>query len=160
MAPKPDLAEIQKVKDLAAQGLSSREITERVKFGRTKVYLILNPDKQKAQNEHNNKTYRPKQKKRFAKNQLFYHNVNPDYQSYRSVRAEVMREHSRTWSELDKLAYKDLLKMRAELEKLEGVPYHVDHVISLWSGGRHHPSNMQLLTAEDNVKKGTDCGIF
>lgn len=31
---------------------------------------------------------------------------------------------------------------------------HVDHIKPLSKGGLHHPSNLQLLTPEDNLKKG------
>ena len=35
-----------------------------------------------------------------------------------------------------------------------GIPHHVDHVKPLAAGGRHHPDNLQILTAEQNLKKG------
>ena len=34
------------------------------------------------------------------------------------------------------------------------VPHHVDHIIPISKGGLHHPDNLQILTAEDNWKKG------
>ena len=159
MAPKPDLAEIQKVKDLAAQGLSNREITERVKFGRTKVYLILNSGKQKAQNEHN-KELRRANKRRYAKNQRVYATTNPEWNAYIRWRHELMREHSKQWRPEDKRKAEEIIAMRFRLEEEWGCKCHVDHVVSLKNGGRHHPSNMQILTAEDNMGKGAGCGNF
>ena len=35
-----------------------------------------------------------------------------------------------------------------------GIEHHVDHIKPLSKGGRHHPSNLQILTAEENLKKG------
>lgn len=35
-----------------------------------------------------------------------------------------------------------------------GVQHHVDHVVPLARGGRHHPSNLQVLTATENIRKG------
>jgi hypothetical protein len=35
-----------------------------------------------------------------------------------------------------------------------GIPHHVDHVQPLAQGGRHHPDNLQILPAVDNIRKG------
>lgn len=40
------------------------------------------------------------------------------------------------------------------LSKETGIQHHVDHIQPLSKGGRHHPSNLQILTAEENLKKG------
>lgn len=40
------------------------------------------------------------------------------------------------------------------MTKLTGIEYHVDHKIALAKGGKHHPDNLQLLTAKDNLQKG------
>lgn len=41
------------------------------------------------------------------------------------------------------------------MTQLTGQQYHVDHKIALSRGGKHHPDNLQLLTATENIKKGT-----
>lgn len=41
-----------------------------------------------------------------------------------------------------------------ELTKQTGVEHHVDHIKPLSAGGRHHPSNLQILTAKENLAKG------
>lgn len=38
--------------------------------------------------------------------------------------------------------------------KKSGVIHHVDHIKPLAAGGRHHPLNLQILTANENLKKG------
>jgi 5-methylcytosine-specific restriction endonuclease McrA len=35
-----------------------------------------------------------------------------------------------------------------------GIPHHVDHRKPLAAGGRHHPDNLQIMTATENLKKG------
>jgi 5-methylcytosine-specific restriction endonuclease McrA len=40
------------------------------------------------------------------------------------------------------------------MTEMTGVQFHVDHIIPLAKGGKHHPTNLQHLTAEDNIKKG------
>lgn len=41
------------------------------------------------------------------------------------------------------------------LTKGTRIQHHVDHIKPFAKGGRHHPSNLQILTAEENVKKAT-----
>lgn len=48
-----------------------------------------------------------------------------------------------------------IYKKARKTSKDTGILHHVDHIVPLAAGGRHHPSNLQILTAEDNLKKGT-----
>ena len=49
-----------------------------------------------------------------------------------------------------RLIYEECYRITQET----GIPHHVDHIIPLALGGLHHPSNLQILTAEANLKKG------
>jgi len=49
-----------------------------------------------------------------------------------------------------RLIYEECYRITQET----GIPHHVDHIIPLALGGLHHPSNLQILTAEENWKKG------
>lgn len=40
------------------------------------------------------------------------------------------------------------------LTRQTGVAYHVDHIKPLVAGGEHHPDNLRVITALENLKKG------
>ena len=39
------------------------------------------------------------------------------------------------------------------VSKCLGTPFHVDHIRPLCKGGKHHPSNLQILPAKLNLRK-------
>lgn len=39
------------------------------------------------------------------------------------------------------------------ISKKTGISHHVDHIIPISKGGIHHPTNLQILTAEENIRK-------
>lgn len=45
------------------------------------------------------------------------------------------------------------------VEKSTGEAYHVDHVVPLSSGGEHRPSNLQVITARENLSKHDTVGL-
>ena len=47
-----------------------------------------------------------------------------------------------------------IYKQSKQMTKTTGIQHHVDHIKPLSKGGEHHPSNLQILTAEENLKKG------
>lgn len=42
------------------------------------------------------------------------------------------------------------------LTKETGIEHHVDHIKPLAAGGEHHPDNLRVITAEENLKKGAN----
>ena len=54
----------------------------------------------------------------------------------------------------EKLEISEIYSQSRKVSKETGVQHHVDHVKPLAAGGRHHSSNLQILTAEKNLKKG------
>ena len=97
-----------------------------------------------------------RQKDRDA-NKSYYHNnpsVKPRKNSQKASRRIKEAAHKRELSkeELDKI-YKIYERSRM-LSEMTGIQHHVDHIIPLSKGGLHHPDNLQILTAEENLKKG------
>ncbi|MBC8551509.1 MAG: HNH endonuclease [Candidatus Brocadiales bacterium] len=53
---------------------------------------------------------------------------------------------------LEKIA--SIYKEARRLTKETGIQRHVDHIVPLSKGGLHHEDNLQILTAEENLRKG------
>jgi hypothetical protein len=45
--------------------------------------------------------------------------------------------------------YKECVRISEET----GILHHVDHIIPISKGGKHHPNNLQILTATENIRK-------
>lgn len=55
------------------------------------------------------------------------------------------------------LGYRDFLPIYAEARRLTretGVRHEVDHIVAISRGGKHEPSNLQILTKVENCRKG------
>jgi hypothetical protein len=57
-------------------------------------------------------------------------------------------------TDADKSAIAAIYDEAKRLTQSTGILHHVDHVRPLAHGGRHHPTNLQILTATENLSKG------
>lgn len=60
----------------------------------------------------------------------------------------------RSLTEAEKLEISNIYLEAKRLTEESGVQYHVDHIKPLSKGGEHHPDNLQIITAEENLRKG------
>lgn len=73
---------------------------------------------------------------------------------WQAARRAKIRGDNRSLSSKEKGLVREFYKFRDILNEIHGkTMFHVDHRKALARGGSHHPSNIQLTTAEYNVKK-------
>lgn len=53
----------------------------------------------------------------------------------------------------EKISLSKIYETSQMLTKRTGIRHHVDHIKPLSKGGLHHPSNLQILTAKENMLK-------
>jgi len=79
---------------------------------------------------------------------------NPEYYAEKSAnRRRNFRRIPLTLDERRKI--QELMRQARLLSKQTGVPHEVDHIWPISRGGWHHPSNMRVITKEENRKKGS-----
>lgn len=67
--------------------------------------------------------------------------------------ARRARQLDQTPEDADQNAIEKIYKECRRISQETGIPHHVDHIVPLSKGGLHHQDNLQILTAEDNLKK-------
>ena len=75
---------------------------------------------------------------------------------YMQRRKQRLREQTPALTELEQQQISQIYEERNRLNQAAGlIRYHVDHITPLAKGGLHHPINLQLITASENVRKGS-----
>ena len=73
---------------------------------------------------------------------------------YSAKRRARITEAEVELTESEKDEIKKIYKECHDISESTGIPHHVDHIFPVSKGGTHHPSNLQILTAKDNLRKG------
>lgn len=89
---------------------------------------------------------------RFARNGECIHCKRSDQRIRDAMRRGA---YPRDLTSTEKQAIHALYERAKSLTKETGIPHHVDHIKPLAAGGEHHPDNLQILTAEENLRKGS-----
>ena len=82
------------------------------------------------------------------------------YRTKEKQNNKTYRYRSKKFGELPSLTPEDqehillIYKECARITEETGIPHHVDHIHPISKGGKHHPDNLQILTATENIRKG------
>lgn len=84
---------------------------------------------------------------------------NPDKNCHKTnTRRAAKLQRIPVWqTALDGWPFEEIYELAALRSKVTGVPHEVDHIIPLQGklvSGLHTPTNLQVITAKDNAKKG------
>jgi 5-methylcytosine-specific restriction endonuclease McrA len=82
------------------------------------------------------------------------------YRTKEKINNKTYKYRTKKFGELSDLTneeYQRILTIYRECAKISeetGVLHHVDHIHPISKGGKHHPDNLQILTATENIRKG------
>lgn len=94
-------------------------------------------------------------KERAAERQRNWSKKNPDkHNDVRSMQRARKRKLTPPMTEEEKSLIEKFYEHASRLTKLLKIKHHVDHIIPLAKGGLHHPSNLQVIPASVNLRKG------
>lgn len=84
-----------------------------------------------------------------------YVRANSEVAAARTANRRALYKHGcEAMSEEEYKQVQDLYWLAKDLKAVSGEDYHVDHIIPLSKGGEHRLHNLQILHAEDNLRKG------
>ncbi len=79
---------------------------------------------------------------------------------YLQRRKQRLREQTPALNTEESELIQHIYDQRNRLNQDAGfIQYHVDHIIPLARGGWHHPDNLQVISARDNVRKGVKVSV-
>ena len=131
---------------------------ERIKESQ-KAYREANKEKRNAQK----RAYHERNKEKLLAQQNAYKKANKDkvYASIAKRRASKLNRTPSWLTKEDLAKIEDVYRMARRRSEVEGIQYHVDHIIPLQGkniSGLHVPNNLQILRARDNISKGNRYG--
>ena len=75
---------------------------------------------------------------------------------YLQRRKQRLLEQTPDLNQQEKAQIQKIYEERDRRNQMAGfIKYHVDHITPLAKGGLHHPENLQLISASENVRKGS-----
>lgn len=119
-------------------------------------------DSHKEEKKAYDKRYRadPLNKVKRYKSLKEYRERNPGKMAARKAAYRALKlSQTPELTDEEKLQVIEIYKEAIALRKTTGDTYHVDHIIPLSKGGLHHPLNLQIITASENLSKGNRCDI-
>ena len=109
----------------------------------------------KERNKEKLKIYRTKTKETRTKSMAIWASKNRDVRNtHHAKRRSAKLQRTVSWSNTDKI--KEFYTEAQQLTQDTGIPHHVDHIIPLQGknvSGLHVETNLQVITAEENLSK-------
>lgn len=85
--------------------------------------------------------------------------LNHRCRSCQKIRRGIRDAHERgakgKLTKKEKEQLNEIYQIAKKMTSETGVEHHVDHIRPLAAGGEHHPSNLQVISAAENLKKGS-----
>jgi hypothetical protein len=160
-ASKKAWQEANKERSRTASKAWAKENTEKVKASK-KSWSDKNPDYQQTYFKNNRERLNKANKEWYRNNTKRHKEATAAWRKANKEatlaigRRNCARRRGRVADQLDRLSPLEKLELAIIYEEaaLLGSGWHVDHIIPLSKGGRHHPYNLQIVSSRYNTCKG------
>ena len=120
---------------------------------RNKKYYSENIQSERSRSKEKIKRMTPDQLLKLKEYKKEWHKKNV-FRKMASKHRRREREKNDTPLTKDQIAIIEILyKQSKRLKKTLGIDFHVDHILPLFMGGKHIPSNLQIIPASINLRK-------
>lgn len=75
--------------------------------------------------------------------------------AHANKRRAIIKKCHLSNSEEDNNKIEEIYSLRIKISEETGILHHVDHIIPLSKGGKHIPTNLQIIPATENLRKGS-----
>ena len=164
-------------KERVAERIKAYRVANKEKVAEyRKAYRVANKEKVAGYNKAYNKAYYKANKEKEAERSKAYYEANKEkiaeyrkayYKAYYEANKERFLEHSSLRRarkrnsipkplrncEQERQRLRNIYKLRAVISEATGIEHHVDHMWPLSDGGPHWSGNLQIITAEENLRK-------
>ena len=126
---------------------------------KSKAWYGANKEKRKAYRKADYEVNKEKQKAQMKA----YREANQSAKNAHHAKRKASKlQRTPSWLTKEDLAeIKDIYRIAKRRSEVEGIEYHVDHIMPLQGkniSGLHVPSNLQILRATENLSKGNKYG--
>jgi hypothetical protein len=132
---------------------SNKEESLIKKKERNKTYYLKNIENERGRAREKRNRMTPDQALRLKEYKKNWHKKNV-FRKMASKHRRREREKNNTPLTKNQIAIiATLYKQSKRLKKILGIEFHVDHIVPLFMGGKHDPSNLQVIPATINLRK-------
>jgi hypothetical protein len=145
--------EFQKKNRLYNKKYSNKEESLIKKKERNKTYYLQNIENERGRAREKRNRMTPDQALRLKEYKKNWHKKNV-FRKMASKHRRREREKNNTPLTKNQISIiATLYKQSKRLKKTLGIEFHVDHIVPLFMGGKHDPSNLQVIPATINLRK-------
>jgi phosphoenolpyruvate synthase/pyruvate phosphate dikinase len=145
--------EFKKKNRLYDKKYSNKEESLIKKKERNKKYYLENIENERERTKKRIKNMAPDEALKLKEYKRNWHKKNV-FRKMASKHRRREREKNNTPLTKNQIAIiATLYKQSKRLKKTLGIEFHVDHIIPLFMGGKHNPSNLQVIPATINLRK-------
>ncbi len=118
-----------------------------------KIYYQKNIDKERERARSKYTNISPEKKEKIKESKREWHKKNKEKKMASKHKRRELEKSTSPHTKNQIAIIATLYKQSKRLQETLGIKFHVDHIVPLFMGGKHMPSNLQVIPATINLRK-------